>query len=164
MLSTHHFHHHTFHEFLRLNSKLDLHYCHMQTSPLGHVHFSELQPILQSHRNISSNLGSTGGKSVVLGSSLNSAYLHPHSIASIFSHSPYSLGNILSDCGIVLQLRLVVTYMILLRLKISSPFRSIIHNASCRGHPWPIHCTHKEVLPLRLLQCPLEECCCHYRI
>ena len=56
----------------------------MQTSPLGHVHFSELQPILQSRRNISSNLGSTDGKSVVLklNSSLNSDYLHPHSIAS----------------------------------------------------------------------------------
>ena len=61
----------------------------MQTSPLGHVHFSELQPILQSHRNISSNLGSTGGKSVVLGSSLNSDYLHPHSIAS--KKFPFSL-------------------------------------------------------------------------
>ena len=54
----------------------------MQTSPLGHVHFSELQPILQSHRKISGNLGSTGGKSVILGSSFNSDYLHPHSIAS----------------------------------------------------------------------------------
>ena len=56
----------------------------MQTSPLGYnnVHFSELQPVLQSHRNISSNVGSTGGKSVVLGSSLNSDYLHAHSIAS----------------------------------------------------------------------------------
>ena len=137
----------------------------MQTSPLGHVHFSELQPNLQSHRNISSNLCSIGGKSVVLNSSLNSDYLHPHSIASnYFSHSPYSFGNILSDCGIVLQLRLVVIYMLLLRLKTSSPFRSIVHNASCRGHPWPIHCTHKEVLPLLLLQCPIEECWCHYRI
>ena len=81
VLSTHHFHHHTFHEYLRLNS-YDLHNCHTQTSPLGHVHFSELQPILQSHRNISRNLGSTGRKSVVLGSSLNSDYLHPHSTAS----------------------------------------------------------------------------------
>ena len=64
----------------------------MQTSPLGHVHlhFSELQPILQSHRNISSNLGSIGGKSVVLGSSLNSDYLHPHSIASNYFF-PFSL-------------------------------------------------------------------------
>ncbi len=62
----------------------------MQTSPLGHVHFSELQPILQSHRTISSNLGRPGGKSVVLGSSLNSDYLHPHSIASN-SFSPFSL-------------------------------------------------------------------------
>ena len=59
-------------------------YCHMQTNPLGHVHFSELQPVLQSQRNISSNVGSSGGKSVVLGSSFNSDYLHPppHSIES----------------------------------------------------------------------------------
>ena len=94
----------------------------MQTSPLRHVHFSELQPILQSHRNISNNVGSTGGKSVVLGSSLNSDYLHPNSITShYFSHSPHSLGNILPDCGIVLQLRLVASYMLLLRLKTSTP-------------------------------------------
>ena len=125
------------------------------------MHFSELQPILQSHRNISSNLGSTGGKSVVFGSSLNSDYLHPRSIeTNSFFNSPYPLGNILSDCGIVLQLRWVVSYMLLLRLKTSSPFRSIIHNASCRGHHWPIHCTHKEVLPLRLLQCPLQNIIC----
>ena len=59
----------------------------MQTSPLGHVHFSELQPILQSHRKISSNLGSTGGKSVVLGSSLNSIPIRLRQI--LFSHSPH---------------------------------------------------------------------------
>ena len=107
----------------------------MQTSPLGHVHYSELQHVLQSHRNTSSNLRSTGGKSIVLGSRLDSDYLHPHSIASnYFSHSPHSLGNILSDCGIVLLLRLVVSYMLLLRLKTSSPFRSIVHNANCRSH------------------------------
>ena len=129
----------------------------MQTSPLGHVHFSELQPVLQSRRNISSNLGSTDGKSVVFGSSLNSDYLHPHSISSnSFSHSPHSLGNILSDCGIVLQLRLVVSYVLLLLLKTSSPVRSIVQNASCRGYHWPIHYTHKAVLPLRLLHCLLD--------
>ena len=98
------------------------------------MHFSEPQPILQSHRNISSNLGSTGGKSVVLGSSLNSDYLHPHSIAS--NYFPILLIHLeiysQTVTGIVLPLRLVVSCMLLLRLKTSSPFRSIVHNASCR--------------------------------
>ena len=70
----------------------------MQTNPLGHVHFSELQPVLQSQRNISSNVGSSGGKSVVLGSSFNSDYLHPPPIRLnqiIFPLSPHSLGNTL---------------------------------------------------------------------
>ena len=69
----------------------------MQTSPLGHVHFSELQPVLQSYRNISSNLGSTGGMSVVLGSSLKWDYSWICSpiFDSTISHTT---GNALSTC------------------------------------------------------------------
>ena len=76
-------------------------YCHLQTSPLGHVRFNELQPVLQSQRNISSNLGRTGCKSVVLGISVRTQIL--------FSLFPHSVGNILSDYGIVLQLRSVLS-------------------------------------------------------
>ena len=125
--------------------------------------FSELQPVLQSLRNISSNLGSTDRKSVVFGSSLNTDYLHLHSIASnSLSPSPHSLLTILSDSDVTLQLRLVVSYMPLLLLKTSSPVRSIVRIAKCCGYLWPL--THKAVLPLRLLLCPLEACWCHYRI
>ena len=76
-------------------------YCHMQTSPLGHVHFNEVQPLLQSQRNISSNLGRTGCKSVVF-----TGYISANS--DYFPLSPHSVGNILSDYGIVLQLRSVL--------------------------------------------------------
>ena len=77
---------------MQLNENFYLYRIYISVVLSTHHFHHQLQPVLQSHRNISSNLCSTGGKSVVWGSSLNSEYLHPHSIASN-SISPISSLN-----------------------------------------------------------------------
>ena len=43
----------------------------------------------------------------------------------------------------------MVSCVLLMLLKTSS-FRSTVHNARCRGHPWPVRCIDKAVLPLSI--------------